>query len=446
MVADGTIENTIRAISTGDSNAGPAYQSLTDEHRKDVLDGLDNKGLVSLTHLLQASKRKVFDSEFSKIHAAAVHYTRTPVYLLHERLIRENMVMMRYVKDRTGCKVLHALKAFASFAAFPLMSRYLDGTCASGLYEARLGREEFKKEVHTFAAAYRKDEIRQIINYSNTIIFNSFHQLEQYGKMARNAGVQIGLRVNPGHSEVATEAYDPCAPHSRLGITASEFSREFERYNALVDGLHFHALCEQDAAVLERVLGSFESLYGPYIGGLRWVNFGGGHHITRDDYDVERLVKLVSNFKNKYGLQVYLEPGEASVYNAGFLIASVLDIVENEMRIAILDASAEAHMPDVLLMPYRPYVMTSGQPDEKEHCYRLAGSSCLAGDVMGDYSFDKPLRREDKVVFTDMALYSIVKNTTFNGIGLPGIAIVKETGGVETVKTFGYEDYKARQS
>ncbi len=433
-------------ISKGGSNTATAYQSLTDEQRKDVLDGLDSKALLSLTRLLQASKHKIFHSEFCRVEAMSAHHIRTPVYLLNERLIRENMGMMRYVKDRTGCKILHALKAFASFALFPLMSGYLDGTCASGLHEARLGREEFKKEVHAFAAAYKEDEVGHILGYSDVIIFNSFHQLEEYGQMVRDARVQVGLRVNPGHSEVATKAYDPCAPCSRLGITVSAFSKGFKRYGALVDGLHFHALCEQNADVLERVLGSFEGLYGPYLEGLKWVNFGGGHHITRDDYDVERLVKVINNFKNKYGLQVYLEPGEASVYNAGFLIASVLDIVENETLIAILDASAEAHMPDVLLMPYRPYVMGSGQPDEKKYSYRLAGPSCLAGDVMGDYSFDRPLQRGDKVVFTDMGLYSIVKNTTFNGMGLPDIAVMKETGGLETVKTFSYEDYKARQS
>ena len=312
----------------------------------------------------------------------------TPVYLLDETLIEENMRILRYVKDRTGCKILHALKAYASFATFPMMSRYLDGTCASGLNEARLGHEEFKKEVHTFGAAYREKEIRQILKYSDSIIFNSFYQLQKYGKMAKKSGVEIGLRVNPGHAEVATEMYNPCAPCSRLGIIHDVFNKEFPKHKNMVDGLHFHAMCEQNSDVLERILKSFEKLYGQYIKGLKWVNFGGGHHITRDDYDLERLIRLINDFKKKYGVQVYLEPGEASVYNAGVLISSVLDIVKNKMEIAIMDASAETHMPDVLLMPYRPHIMKSGQPNEKKYTYRLAGPSCLAGDVIGDYSFD----------------------------------------------------------
>jgi carboxynorspermidine decarboxylase len=327
-----------------------------------------------------------------------------------------------------------------------MMSKYLDGTCASGLNEARLGYEEFKKEVHTFGAAYNEKEIGQILKYSNSIIFNSFYQLEKYGKMARKNGVYIGLRVNPGHAEVTTDMYNPCAPCSRLGIVHDIFSEEFPKHKSIVEGLHFHAMCEQNSDVLERILKSFEKLFGPYIKELKWVNFGGGHHITRDDYDLERLIKLINNFMKKYGVQVYLEPGEASVLNAGVLISSVLDIVNNEMEIAILDTSAETHMPDVLLMPYRPNIMKSGQPNEKKYTYRFAGPSCLAGDVVGDYSFDKPLKRGDKLVFTDMALYSIVKSTTFNGINLPDIAVIRDGDTIELVKTFGYRDYRNRQS
>ena len=291
----------------------------------------------------------------------------TPVYLLDESLIEENMKVLRHVKERTGCKVFHALKAYASFATFPLMSRYLDGTCASGLNEARLGREQFGKEVHTFSAAYRVKEINQILKYSDSIVFNSFYQLRRYGKTAEKRGVEIGLRVNPGHAEVDTEMYNPCAPSSRLGIVHSIFNREFPKYKNFVDGLHFHAMCQQNADVLERILRSFERLYGKYIKGLKWVNFGGGHHITRDDYDVELLIRLVGDFKKKYEVQVFLEPGEASVYNAGVLISSVLDIVKNRTEIAIMDASAETHMPDVLLMPYRPYILGSGRKNEKKY-------------------------------------------------------------------------------
>jgi carboxynorspermidine decarboxylase len=370
----------------------------------------------------------------------------TPVYLLDESLIEKNMKVLRYVKERTGCKVFHALKAYASFATFPMMSRYLDGTCASGLNEAMLGRKEFGKEVHTFSAAFREDEIIQILKYSNSITFNSFYQLRQYGEIAKKSSVEIGLRVNPGHAEVSTDMYNPCAPYSRLGIVHSVFKEEFPKHRNIVDGLHFHAMCQQNSDVLERILKSFEKLYGKYINGLKWVNFGGGHHITREDYDIELLLKLINNFKKRYGVQVFLEPGEASVYNAGVLISSVLDIVKNRTEIAIMDASAETHMPDVLLMPYRPHILGSGKKNEKKYRYRLAGPSCLAGDVIGDYSFNRPLKRGDKLVFTDMALYSIVKNTTFNGINLPDIAVVRHGGKIEMVKKFGYKDYRERLS
>lgn len=370
----------------------------------------------------------------------------TPVYLLDETLIEKNMKVLQYVKERTGCKVFHALKAYASFATFPMMSRYLDGVCASGLNEARLGHEEFKKEVHTFSAAYRETEFKAILKYSDSVIFNSFYQLQKYGKAAKKSGVEIGLRINPGYSEVETEIYNPCAPYSRLGIVNSIFEKEYPKYRGLIDGLHFHAMCQQNSDVLERILKSFEKLYGKYIGGLTWVNFGGGHHITRDDYDRELLIKLINTFKTKYGVQVHLEPGEASVYDAGVLISTVLDIVKNRMEIAIMDTSAETHMPDVMLMPYRPHIIGSGKKNEKKYRYRLAGPSCLAGDVIGDYSFDRPLQRGDKLVFTDMALYSIVKNTTFNGINLPDIAVLRAGGKVEVVRRFGYKDYRNRQS
>ena len=382
-------------------------------------------------------------NRFLRIAKGAIE---TPVYLLDETLIEKNMKILRHVKERTGCKVFHALKAYASFATFPMMSRYIDGVCASGLNEARLGYEEFKKEVHTFSAAYREKEIKGILKYSDSIVFNSFYQLEQYGKSAKKNGVEIGLRVNPGHSEVETDMYNPCAPYSRLGIVHSIFRQEFPKLKNIVDGLHFHVMCQQNADVLERVLRSFEKLYGKYIKGLKWVNFGGGHHITRKDYDVELLIRLISDFKKKYRVQVYLEPGEASVYNAGVLISSVLDIVKNKTEIAIMDTSAETHMPDVLLMPYRPHILGSGRKNEKKYRYRLAGPSCLAGDIIGDYSFDKPLKRGDKLVFTDMAIYSIVKNTTFNGINLPDIAVISDGEKIEVVKKFGYKDYRARLS
>ena len=445
MAAD-RIKMTTGAILAKDLFAAVAYHSLPEAGRKKVLGSLEKAGLRSLTGLIKKAKKKAFSAGNKKFLEIAAGPLPTPVYLIDEALIEENMRILRYVKDRTGCRILHALKAYATFATFPMMSRYLDGTCASGLNEARLGREEFKKEVHTFGAAYRDSEIGRILKYSDTIIFNSFYQLERFGRRARKAGVDVGLRVNPGHAEVAAEMYNPCAPNSRLGILHEAFREGFPDHRGMVDGLHFHAMCEQNSDVLERVLKSFEKLYGGYIKGLKWVNFGGGHHVTRDDYDLERLIRLINSFRKRYGVQVYLEPGEASVLNAGVLISSVLDIVRNGMEIAVMDASAETHMPDVLLMPYRPNIMNSGRPEEKRYTCRIAGPSCLAGDVTGDYSFDEPLRRGDRLVFADMALYSIVKNTTFNGIGLPSIAVIRNGGDIEEVRTFGYREYRDRQS
>jgi carboxynorspermidine decarboxylase len=442
----GRTESIIRAIKIKDAAAADGYHALSDNARKEVCEGLDADGLRALTRLIAVEKKKRIEAANERFLEIAAGPLRTPVYLLDESLIEENMKVTRYVKDRTGCKVLHALKAYASFATFPTMARYLDGVCASGLHEARLGREKFGGEVHTFAAAYREEEFGRILKYSDAVVFNSLYQLEKYGKRAKRCGLDVGLRVNPGHSEVVPKMYDPCAPYSRLGITHDAFALDFPKQKEMVDGLHFHAMCEQNSDVLERILNVFEKLYGRYIKGMRWVNFGGGHHITADGYDLERLIRLINDFKKRYGMQAYMEPGESSVLNAGVLVSSVLDIVKNGMEIAIMDASAEDHMPDVLLMPYRPDIVASGAPNEKSYTYRIAGPSCLAGDVMGDYSFDRPLKRGDKLVFSDMALYSIVKSTTFNGINLPDIAVIREGGEIEAVKTFGYADYRGRQS
>ncbi|MGC2063529.1 MAG: carboxynorspermidine decarboxylase [Thermodesulfovibrionales bacterium] len=436
----------IRTLSKEDSKAVAMYHASTDETRKQVVGALDQRRLTLLTRMIREAKKKKFAMAYRRFLRLAKGTIGTPVYILDETLIEENMKVLRYVKDRTGCKVFHALKAYASFATFPMMAGYLDGTCASGLNEAMLGRKEFRKEVHTFGAAYRPTEIEAIIRYSDSLIFNSFYQLQKYGGLARERGLEIGLRVNPGYAEVETGMYNPCAPYSRLGIVHAEFKREFSGHQNIVDGLHFHAMCQQNSDVLEKILGAFVKRYGKYIRGLKWVNFGGGHHVTRDDYDLELLIRLINDFKRTYGVQVLLEPGEASVLNAGVLISSVLDIVTNKAEIAILDTSAETHMPDVLLMPYRPQILNSGERNEKKYRYRLAGPSCLAGDVIGDYSFDRSLRRGDRLVFTDMALYSIVKNTTFNGINLPDIAVIRDGGGIEIVKKFGYRDYRDRQS
>jgi carboxynorspermidine decarboxylase len=447
MAVDKDIQQIIRAIQVKDTGVLVNYHSLSCDMRKKVLEALDTHQLRSLTRLIKNTKKTIFAAAEKRfLEIAATDTFITPAYLIDETLIEENMRILQYVKDRTGCKIFHALKSYASFATFPLMSGYIDGTCASGLNEARLGFVEFKKEVHTFGAAYREEEIGQILKYSDSIIFNSFYQLEKYGERAQKKGAEIGLRVNPGHAEVEIDMYNPCAPYSRLGIVYDIFKKEFPKHKHMVDGLHFHALCEQNSHVLERVLKSFEKFYKPYIRGLKWVNFGGGHHITRDDYDIDRLIRLIKTFKKKYGVQVYLEPGEASVLNAGVLISSVLDIVKNEEEIAIIDASAETHMPDVLLMPYRPHIIKSAELNEKKYTCRITGPSCLAGDVIGVYSFDEPLERGDKLVFTDMALYSIVKSTTFNGINLPDITVLRDGGKIETIKKFGYKDYRNRQS
>ncbi len=446
MSADRKIEEIIKAISGKDIAIADKYHTLSGNERKKVIETLKPKGLKSLTNLIKKAKKRSFELANKRFISIAEGKLQTPVYLIDETLIEENMRILKYVKDRTGCRILHALKAYASFTTFPVMKKYLDGVCASGLNEARLGYEEFGGKVHTFGAAYREDEIRQILKYSKAIIFNSFYQLQEYGEKTKKGNVEIGLRVNPGHAEVTNRMYNPCAPYSRLGIINEVFKEEFPKYRGMVDGLHFHAMCEQNSDVLERILNSFERLYGEYIKELKWVNFGGGHHITRDDYNLELLIKLINTFKKKYKVEVYLEPGEASVLNAGVLISSVLDIVKNKMEIAILDTSAEAHMPDVLLMPYRPCIIDSGKPGEKKYAYRIAGPTCLAGDIMGDYSFDKPLKRGDKLIFTDMALYTIVKNTTFNGINLPDIAVIRDGGKVELVRRFSYKDYRNRQS
>jgi carboxynorspermidine decarboxylase len=444
--SDAGISSALQAILARSPEAAHAYHCLPGDSRQAVIAGLDASGLRVLTALVKKAKKESFRRGNERFLAISRQNGPTPSYVIDESLIEENMRIARYVKDRTGCKILHALKAYASFSTFPMMSTYLDGTCASGLNEARLGREEFGGEVHTFAAAFREAEIEAILKYSDAIVFNSFYQLRKYGRLARKKGTDVALRVNPGHAEVATDMYNPCAPCSRLGITHEQFEAEFPKVKPLVDGLHFHAMCEQNADVLGRIIDSFEDLYGPYIKGLKWVNFGGGHHLSRDDYDLELLIRLVNGFKKKYGVQVYLEPGESSVYHTGVLFSSVLDIVKNEMEIAIIDASAEAHMPDVLLMPYRPDIMGSAEAGQKKYTYRIAGPTCLAGDVVGDYSFSRPLKRGDKLVLADMALYSIVKNTTFNGINLPDIAVMSGSGEVRAVRRFGYGDYRDRQS
>ncbi|MGN0601174.1 MAG: carboxynorspermidine decarboxylase [Oscillospiraceae bacterium] len=368
---------------------------------------------------------------------------KTPCYVTDENLLLKNAEILEYVRKKTGCKILLAQKAFSMYSAYPLLLKYLDGTTASGLFEAKLGREEFGGEVHVFSPAYKQKEMEQLVQIADHVVFNSFRQWEKYRDMVKNSGREIscGLRVNPEYSEIETEIYNPCAKNSRLGITAEQFD---ESCLEGIDGLHFHTMCEQGSEVLERTLPHFEEKFGKYLYNMKWVNFGGGHHITREDYNVELLIDCVNYISKKYDVQVYLEPGEAVALNAGFLVTEVLDVGRNGMNFAIVDTSAACHMPDVLEMPYRPFVIGSGKAGEKPFTYRLGGPTCLAGDIIGDYSFDKPLKEGDRLVFTDMAIYSMVKNNTFNGMPLPSIYLYTLDGKLKLIKEFGYEDFKMR--
>ena len=368
----------------------------------------------------------------------------TPYFLVDEKKLVKNLEILKQVSDRTGCKILLAQKAFSMFYAYPLLRKYLAGTTASGLYEAKLGHENFGGETHVFSPAYREEEFEELLQYADDVVFNSPGQVRKYAKKAKLAGKSVGLRINPECSTQEGHAiYDPCAPFSRLGTTLENFD---ESLLPLLDGLHFHTLCEQGADALEITLKAVEEKFGKYLSRMKWLNLGGGHHITREDYDVEALAEMVKRLKETYGVEVYLEPGEAVVLQAGFLVSEVLEVVHNGMDIAILDTSAACHMPDVLEMPYRPPVKDSGLPGEKACTVRLAAPTCLAGDVIGDYSFDTPLKPGDQVVLEDMALYTMVKTNTFNGMPLPDIVWEGIDGKRKLVKKFGYEDFKNRLS
>jgi len=372
-----------------------------------------------------------------------INKVKTPYYIVDEKLLIKNLELLQRVEKEAGCHILLAQKAFSMFSLYPLMGRYISGTAGSGLYEAKLGHEEMGKENHVFSPAYHEEEFDEILQVCDHIIFNSFSQWERFKDKALKSNKKFGLRINPEHSTQDHAIYDPCSPGSRLGITLANFRPELLEG---ISGFHFHTLCEQNADALIETLAAFEEKFGQYLYQMEWINFGGGHHITREDYDVEALIGAIKSFKEKYGVKVYLEPGEAVALNTGFLISTVMDIVDNGIKIAILDASAACHMPDVLEMPYRPRIIGSGLAEEKPCTYRLGSATCLAGDVIGDYSFDRPLNVGDKLVFCDMAIYSMVKNNTFNGMKLPSIAIAKSNGEVEVVKTFGYEDFKNRLS
>ena len=369
----------------------------------------------------------------------------TPSYVVDERKLRENLEVLQAVQDKTGCHILLAQKAFSMFYFYPMIGRYISGATASGIFEAKLAHEFMPgKENHVFSPAYKEKDFAEIVQICDHIIFNSFAQWKKYKDIALKAGVECGIRINPQCSTQEGHAiYDPCAPGSRLGVTLDNF--EPDNLDGLA-GLHFHTLCEQNSDDLKTTLQAVDAKFGKYLAQMKWLNFGGGHHITREDYDIDLLVNWINYMKNKYDLEIYLEPGEAVALNAGWLVSEVLEIIDNDMQIAILDTSAACHMPDVLEMPYRPNVIGAGKPNEKPYTYRFGGPTCLAGDIIGDYSFDRPLKVGDKVIFCDMAIYSMVKNNTFNGMPLPDIAVLHEDDTVEVVKTFGYEDFKMRLS
>lgn len=372
---------------------------------------------------------------------------RTPAFVVFEEALEHNLAILRRVMEHTDARILLALKGFAMHHCFPLLRGTLKGTCASGPHEARLGRELFGGEVHCFAAAFSEEDIREAAPLCNHLVFNSMSQWQRLGPLAHelNPALEFGLRCNPEHIETEVALYDPCGPGSRLGIIRDEFDE-----NALegISGLHFHTLCQMGADALERTLAAFEEKFGAFLPHMHWVNFGGGHHITRNTYDVEHLISILNAFKKRHPhLRIYLEPGEAVALHTGILIARVLDITRNhDVTNAVLDTSAACHMPDVLEMPYRPEIIGAGLPGEKPHTYRLGGLSCLAGDIIGDYSFDNPLQIGDRLMFCDMAIYSMVKTNTFNGVKLPSIYYGHKNGEVVPVKHFGYGDFKGRLS
>ncbi|MGN1107920.1 MAG: carboxynorspermidine decarboxylase [Oscillospiraceae bacterium] len=375
----------------------------------------------------------------------------TPCYVIDEKQLRNNLELLKYVREKACCKILLAQKAFSAFSCYPFIAEYLDGCTASGIYEARLGYEEmaepFGRENHVFSPAYPESDMDELLKICDHIVFNSPQQWAKYRDKVRASDryIQVGIRINPEYSEIETDIYNPCFTGSRLGTTLERFNADPALYEG-IDGLHFHTMCEQGAEVLERTLPHVEEKFGFMFDRIKWLNLGGGHHITRPGYNVAKLISCIQRVREKYGLEVYLEPGEAVALNAGWLVTTVLDTFANGCDIAITDASAACHMPDVLEMPYRPEIIGAGKPGEKPYTYRLGGNTCLAGDVIGDYSFDKPLESGERLVFCDMAIYSMCKNNTFNGMPLPSIYILKENGEIHLVKKFGYEDFKGRLS
>jgi carboxyaminopropylagmatine decarboxylase len=365
----------------------------------------------------------------------------TPCFVVDEVAVERNLIMLADIGARSGAHILSALKAFSMFSLAPMIRQYLAGTCASGLYEARLAREEYGGEVATFSAGYKESDIDEIIRLSDHMIFNSPAQKDRFLARCQAAGKQVGLRINPEHSEGEIPKYDPCAPCSRLGTPVSQITTE-TLYG--VDGVHMHTLCEQGFEPLAHTWAAIEPKLAPFLGGLKWLNFGGGHHITRADYDRDALVVFLKGIRAKYGLEIYLEPGEAVALDAGILVGEILDLPVNDINLAITDVSATCHMPDVIEAPYRPALLDEAGAG---HAYRLGGPSCLAGDVIGDFTWSEPLRIGQRFAFLDQAHYSMVKTNTFNGVPLPAIAIWNsDTDALRIVREFGYEDFKGRLS
>ncbi len=368
---------------------------------------------------------------------------KTPAYIIDKDKLKSNLEILRDVQKKSGAKILLAQKAFSAYSLYPFMGEYLCGTAASGLYEAKLGHEEMPdKEVHVFSPAYGEEEIDQLVKFADHIVFNTPTQWERFKNRIKTSGrnLKCGIRINPEYSEIETDIYNPCITGSRLGTKKADLDK---MDMTGIDGIHFHTMCEQGAEVLARTLDVVEEKFGEYLKRLEWINIGGGHHITKEGYNISLLVERVKRLKEKYKLEVYIEPGEAVALNAGYLVTEIREIMNNGMDIAIVDTSAACHMPDVLEMPYRPVIEGSGMPKEKKYTYRLGGPTCLAGDIIGDYSFDKPLDIGDRLLFTDMAIYTMVKNNTFNGMPLPAIYI-KEGDTISLHKMFSYEDFKGR--
>ncbi len=377
----------------------------------------------------------------------------SPCFVVDKAAVEYNLKILSEVQEKSGAKILAALKAFSCFSLGELTGKYLSGICASGIHEALLGKEYYGGEIYTFSAGFKEDELKRVLEISNHVVFNSMGQWQRFQSLCLDAkkkkpGLEFGLRINPRHSEGEVDIYDPCAVGSRLGIPLEEFEPLFkDELMEGISGLHFHTLCEHQFEPLARTLDAVEDQFGKYFNQMKWINFGGGHHITKPDYDRDGLINRIKTFSSQYNVQVYLEPGEAIAIHSGVLVTEVVDTPRNGIDLAILDTSATCHMPDTLEMPYRPEIFDAGQPGEKAHTYRLGGMTCLAGDVINEYSFDKPLQMGQRLVFDDMSHYTMVKTTTFNGINLPTIAIWNsETDELQIIKEFGYDDFKNRLS